>query len=78
MLLEHTLADDKVSLMPPALWDLLMMTHGGSLRSPAEFRTWLTDLGFLDITVIRTQENNEYDIIYAKKPEHSQNKKSKK
>ena len=78
MLLEHTLADDKVSLMSPAMWDLLMMTHGGRLRSPAEFRAWLTDLGFLDITVIRTQENNEYDIIYAKKPEHSQNKKSKK
>lgn len=78
MLLEHTLADDKVSLMLPALWDILMMTHAGGLRSPAEFRAWLTELGFQDVTVIRTQENNEYDLIYAKKPEHSGNKKAKK
>ncbi len=78
MLLEHTLADDKVSLKVPAIWDLIMMPHGGALRSAAEFRSWLADLGFVDVIVIRTQENNESDIIYAKKPGHSDSKKSKK
>ncbi len=78
LLLEQTLADDKVSVVAAAVWDVIMMAHGGVLRSPAEFRVWLRDVGFEDVRVVRTQEHNECDVIYAKKPERADRKKSKK
>ncbi len=71
------MADDKVSVADAAIFDCAMMTHGAHLRSPAEFRQLMTEAGFTDVQVVYTQPHNEYDIVYARKGQHSASKKVK-
>ncbi len=78
LFLERLLADDKVSIADTALIDCAMMSHGACLRSPSEFRQLMTEAGFSDVQVVRTQPNTEYDMIYARKRQHSDSKKVKK
>ena len=70
-LLESLLTERKDGPVATAMWDLMMLNHAGPgstmrERSPSEFQTILTQHGFKDVKVARTQEYCEYDVIYAK------------
>ena len=70
-LLESLLTEKKDGPPATAMWDLMMLNHAGPgstmrERSPSEFQTILTQHGFKDVKVARTQEYCEYDVIYAK------------